>query len=81
MDRRLEFVRLALAPGANRSELCRRFAGFYRYAKVLETVAGGIASGSEPGADAGGGEDCVCSAGTALDSGCPFCHAQSASCG
>jgi transposase InsO family protein len=26
VDRRLEFVRLALAPGANRSELCRRFA-------------------------------------------------------
>src|ERR1700758_762753 len=26
VDRRLEFVRLALAPGANVSELCRRFA-------------------------------------------------------
>src|SRR5208282_4964444 len=25
MDQREEFVRLALAPGANRSELCRRF--------------------------------------------------------
>jgi hypothetical protein len=26
-------------------ELCRRYAGFYRYATILETVAAGIASG------------------------------------
>ena len=26
-------------------ELCRRFLGFYRYAKILERVASGIASG------------------------------------
>jgi hypothetical protein len=26
-------------------ELCRRFSGFYHYAKILETVACGIASG------------------------------------
>ena len=26
-------------------ELCRRFAGFYRYAKILEQIAAGIASG------------------------------------
>ena len=26
-------------------ELCERFEGFYRYAKILETIAGGIASG------------------------------------
>lgn len=26
-------------------ELCRRFAGFYRYAKILQTVAAGIESG------------------------------------
>ena len=27
-------------------ELCRRFAGFFRYAKILETVAAGIQSGA-----------------------------------
>ena len=27
-------------------ELCRRFAGFLHYAKILETVAGGIQSGA-----------------------------------
>ncbi len=27
------------------NELCARFDGFYRYAKVLEALAGGIASG------------------------------------
>ena len=26
-------------------ELCRRFAGFYRYVKILEQIAAGIASG------------------------------------
>ena len=27
-------------------ELCRRFAGFYHYAKILETMAAGIQSGT-----------------------------------
>ena len=27
-------------------ELCRRYPGFYRYAKVLETIAGAIQSGT-----------------------------------
>jgi hypothetical protein len=27
-------------------ELCRRFPSFYRYAKILESVAAGIQSGS-----------------------------------
>ena len=27
-------------------ELCRRFAGFFHYAKILEMVAGGIQSGA-----------------------------------
>ena len=27
-------------------ELCRRFAGFFRYAKILEMVAAGIQSGA-----------------------------------
>jgi len=27
-------------------ELCRRYAGFYQYAKILETVAAGIQSGT-----------------------------------
>jgi len=27
-------------------ELCRRFAGFFQYAKILETVAAGIQSGA-----------------------------------
>lgn len=27
-------------------ELCRRFVGFFQYAKILETVAGGIQSGA-----------------------------------
>ena len=27
-------------------ELCRRFAGFFRYAKILEMVAAGIQSGT-----------------------------------
>jgi hypothetical protein len=27
-------------------ELCRRFAGFYHYAKILETLAAGIQSGA-----------------------------------
>ena len=27
-------------------ELCRRFAGFYYYAKILETLAAGIQSGA-----------------------------------
>lgn len=28
------------------NELCRRFAGFFQYAKILETVAAGIQSGA-----------------------------------
>ncbi len=27
-------------------ELCKRYGGFYRYAKVLETIAGAIQSGA-----------------------------------
>jgi hypothetical protein len=32
--------------GGEMDELCRRFPSFYRYAKILESVAAGIQSGS-----------------------------------
>jgi hypothetical protein len=34
------------AEPATMDELCRRFAGFFRYAKILEMVAAGIQSGT-----------------------------------
>ena len=41
-----DFKRLMDAAGqAGMDELCRRLDGFYRYAKVLETIASGIESG------------------------------------
>ena len=41
-----DFKRLMDAAGQDgMNELCRRFGGFYRYAKVLETIAAGIESG------------------------------------
>jgi hypothetical protein len=41
-----EFKRLMDAAGQDgMDELCRRLDGFYRYAKVLETIASGIESG------------------------------------
>ena len=39
------FKRLLDCGHGTMDELCRRFFGFYRYAKILETVAEGIASG------------------------------------
>lgn len=33
-------------PPEDLNELTRRFSGFYRYAKILEAVAGGIQSGA-----------------------------------
>jgi hypothetical protein len=41
-----EFKRVMDAAGQDgMDELCRRFDGFYRYAKVLEDIAGAIESG------------------------------------
>ncbi len=41
-----DFKRLMDAAGRDgMNELCQRFAGFYRYAKVLETIAAAIESG------------------------------------
>ena len=44
-DDMLDFKRLLDAGQLLMDELCRRFAGFYRYAKILEQIAAGIASG------------------------------------
>jgi len=40
-----DFKRLLDAGHLLMDELCRRFTGFYRYAKILEQIAAGIASG------------------------------------
>ena len=40
-----DFKRLLDAGQLLMDELCRRFAGFYAYAKILEQIAAGIASG------------------------------------
>jgi transposase-like protein len=46
MDQREKFVRLALAPGANRSELCRRFGigrdKGYKWLKRYRTEAAAV---------------------------------------
>jgi hypothetical protein len=34
--------------GADMNALCERYDGFYRFAKLLEMLAGGIADGSIP---------------------------------
>jgi hypothetical protein len=48
-DRMPDFKRVMDAAGQDgMDELCRRLDGFYRYAKVLETVAAGIAAGEIP---------------------------------
>jgi hypothetical protein len=39
------FRRLLDAEPHAMDQLCLRFGGFYRYAKILEAIAGGIASG------------------------------------
>ncbi len=46
-DRMADFKHLidTAKPGVM-DELCKRYAGFYRYAKVLETIAGAIQSGA-----------------------------------
>jgi hypothetical protein len=36
---------LDTSPGGELDELCARFPGFYRYAKILEKLAAGIQSG------------------------------------
>ena len=40
------FKRLLDSGQGTLDELCRRFVGFYRYAKILETIASGIQSGA-----------------------------------
>ena len=48
-DRMPDFKRVMDAAGQDgMDELCRQLDGFYRYAKVLETVAAGIAAGEIP---------------------------------
>jgi hypothetical protein len=46
LDYMPEFKLLLDSGHGTMDELCRRFAGFYRYAKILETVAAGIQSGA-----------------------------------
>ena len=43
----MPFFKMLLDSGQDTmDELCRRFAGFYHYAKILETLAAGIQSGA-----------------------------------
>ena len=43
----MPFFKMLLDSGQDTmDELCRRFVGFYHYAKILETLAAGIQSGA-----------------------------------